>query len=66
MGIVIENDFTVAAPPADTYALMTDVERVGPCTSCRTDLLHSYRREPQTRGRQLSWIGWCAGGPESS
>lgn len=31
MGIVIENDFTVAAPPADTYALMTDVERVGPC-----------------------------------
>ena len=31
MGIVIENDFTVAASPADTYALMTDVERVGPC-----------------------------------
>ena len=31
MGIVIENDFTVAAAPADTYALMTDVERVGPC-----------------------------------
>ena len=31
MGIVIENDFTVAASPADTYELMTDVERVGPC-----------------------------------
>lgn len=31
MGIVIENDFTVAASPADTYALMTDVERVAPC-----------------------------------
>jgi YfiH family protein len=36
------------------------VERVGPCTSCRTDLLHSYRREPQTTGRQLSWVGWRA------
>lgn len=34
------------------------VERVGPCTSCRNDLLHSYRREPQAKGRQLSWIGW--------
>ena len=31
MGIVIENDFTVAATPDDTYALMTDVERVAPC-----------------------------------
>jgi carbon monoxide dehydrogenase subunit G len=31
LGIVIENDFTVAASPADTYELMTDVERVGPC-----------------------------------
>jgi carbon monoxide dehydrogenase subunit G len=31
MGIVIENEFTVAASPADTYALMTDVERVAPC-----------------------------------
>ncbi len=32
MGIVIENEFTVAATPEDTYALMTDVERVAPCT----------------------------------
>jgi carbon monoxide dehydrogenase subunit G len=31
MGIVIENEFTVRATPDDTYALMTDVERVGPC-----------------------------------
>ncbi len=31
MGIVIENEFTVAATPEDTYALMTDVERVAPC-----------------------------------
>ena len=31
MGIVIENDFAVAASPEDTYALMTDVERVAPC-----------------------------------
>jgi carbon monoxide dehydrogenase subunit G len=31
MGIVIENEFTVAASPDDTYALMTDVERVAPC-----------------------------------
>ncbi len=31
MGIVIENEFTVAASADDTYALMTDVERVAPC-----------------------------------
>jgi carbon monoxide dehydrogenase subunit G len=31
MGIVLENEFTVAATPDDTYALMTDVERVAPC-----------------------------------
>ncbi len=34
------------------------VERVGPCTACTGALLHSYRRERETRGRQLSWIGW--------
>lgn len=33
------------------------VESVGPCTACRTDVLHSYRRE-RGSGRQLSWIGW--------
>ncbi|MGH7898777.1 MAG: peptidoglycan editing factor PgeF [Candidatus Binatia bacterium] len=32
-------------------------ERVGPCTSCTPDRLHSYRRSPNT-GRQLSYIGW--------
>jgi carbon monoxide dehydrogenase subunit G len=31
MGIVIESEFTVAASSDDTYALMTDVERVAPC-----------------------------------
>lgn len=36
------------------------VETVGPCTSCRTDLLYSYRREGRT-GRQISWIGFRAG-----
>lgn len=34
------------------------VEHVGPCTACTIEHLHSYRRERQTRGRQLSWIGW--------
>jgi hypothetical protein len=33
------------------------VERIGPCTACRTDLLYSYRKEGKT-GRQLSAIGW--------
>ena len=36
---------------------VTTVERIGPCTSCRTDLLYSYRKEGKT-GRQLSYIGW--------
>jgi uncharacterized protein len=31
MGILIENEFTVAASPENTYALMVDVERVAPC-----------------------------------
>ena len=30
MGIVIENEFTVAAAPDDVYQLLTDVERVAP------------------------------------
>jgi YfiH family protein len=33
------------------------VFRVGPCTACRTDVLHSFRAAPGS-GRQLSWIGW--------
>ena len=36
---------------------VTVVERVGPCTACHTDVLHSYRRQ-RGSGRQLSWIGW--------
>jgi polyphenol oxidase len=34
------------------------VERVGPCTACRSDVLHSYRKD-RGSGRQLSWIGIC-------
>ena len=30
MGIVIENEFTVAAAPDDVYQLLVDVERVAP------------------------------------
>jgi hypothetical protein len=33
------------------------VETVGPCTSCRIDVLSSYRRE-RSDGRQLSHVGW--------
>ena len=36
---------------------VAQVETVGPCTACHTDLLFSYRKEGST-GRQLSWIGW--------
>jgi YfiH family protein len=36
------------------------VERVGPCTACRPDLLHSYRKQGRAAGRQLNWIGWLA------
>ncbi len=36
---------------------VAQVETVGPCTACRTDLLHSFRKEGGS-GRQLSWIGW--------
>jgi purine-nucleoside/S-methyl-5'-thioadenosine phosphorylase / adenosine deaminase len=35
------------------------VDRVGPCTACRDDVLHSYRKGGG-RGRQLSWLGWSA------
>ena len=31
MGIVIDNEFTVAAAPDDVYQLLVDVERVAPC-----------------------------------
>lgn len=39
---------------------VTTVERIGPCTACRNDLLYSYRKEGKT-GRQLSFIGWQNG-----
>jgi len=29
--MLVDNEFTVDAPPADVYALMLDVERVAPC-----------------------------------
>lgn len=31
--MIIENEFDVAAAPAEVYALMLDVQRVGPCLS---------------------------------
>jgi len=37
-----------------------NVQLVGPCTRCRSDLYHSYRAEPDSMGRQVSWIGWDA------
>ena len=43
---------------------VSTVERIGPCTACRTDLLCSYRKEGQT-GRQLSFIGWRGEEPGS-
>ena len=36
------------------------VERVGPCTACKTDQLFSSRKEGKT-GRQLSFVGWYSG-----
>lgn len=43
---------------AEIQALgVESVERVGPCTGCRQDLLYSYRKQGKT-GRQLSWVGW--------
>lgn len=43
---------------ADLLALgVSRVEAVGPCTSCRPDVLHSYRKGSRD-GRQLSWLGW--------
>lgn len=39
------------------------IRLAGPCTSCRSDRYHSYRRSSATRGRQLSWIGWEAASP---
>lgn len=38
---------------------VSTVDVVGPCTSCRSDLLHSYRKE-RGSGRQLSYVGFSA------
>lgn len=35
------------------------IQTVGPCTRCAKDLYHSYRAEPGSEGRQVSWIGWA-------
>ncbi len=35
-----------------------NVESVGPCTRCRRDCYHSFRADPNSQGRQVSWIGW--------
>jgi YfiH family protein len=34
------------------------VQAVGPCTRCARDLFHSFRAEPESAGRQVSWVGW--------
>ncbi|MFN2425219.1 MAG: polyphenol oxidase family protein, partial [Candidatus Binatia bacterium] len=35
-----------------------NIQSVGPCTRCRSDLYHSFRAQPQSPGRQISWVGW--------
>jgi YfiH family protein len=30
----------------------------GPCTRCAQDRYHSFRADPESAGRQVSWIGW--------
>jgi len=35
-----------------------NVQLVGPCTRCSRDRYHSFRAEPESAGRQVSWIGW--------
>jgi YfiH family protein len=37
------------------------IEHVADCTSCRSDLYHSYRREGAGGGRMISFIGWSRG-----
>ncbi|MFN2375539.1 MAG: polyphenol oxidase family protein [Candidatus Binatia bacterium] len=40
-----------------------NIQAVGPCTRCAKDRYHSYRAEPESAGRQVSWIGWAARKP---
>jgi polyphenol oxidase len=35
-----------------------NMEDVGPCTRCASELFHSFRADPGSAGRQISWIGW--------
>jgi hypothetical protein len=35
-----------------------NIDDVGPCTRCAHDRYHSFRAEPDSTGRQVSWIGW--------
>lgn len=34
------------------------IQTVGPCTRCARERYHSFRAEPESAGRQVSWIGW--------
>ncbi|HYC57856.1 MAG TPA: polyphenol oxidase family protein [Candidatus Binatia bacterium] len=34
------------------------IQFYGPCTRCACDRYHSFRADPQSQGRQISWIGW--------
>jgi polyphenol oxidase len=35
-----------------------NIQDAGPCTRCASDRFHSFRAEPDSGGRQISWIGW--------
>ncbi len=37
--------------------LSEHIETLDYCTHCRDDLFHSYRRDGEKAGRQISWIG---------
>lgn len=39
------------------------VQEVGPCTRCARERFHSFRADPHSPGRQVSWIGWEARRP---
>lgn len=34
------------------------IQMTGPCTRCERDRYHSFRADPDSGGRQISWIGW--------
>jgi len=34
------------------------IQSCGPCTRCACDRYHSFRAQPGSPGRQISWIGW--------